>query len=79
MYGANLLADDGPELVIGAPMSPAAKLVERFAPSADGSRLNYTLVITDPDSLTAPVEGKRSWVWRPGEKVMPFNCNANVP
>ena len=63
---------------IGAPMSPAAKLVERFAPSTDGSRLNYTLVITDPDSLTAPIEGKRSWVWRPGEKVMPFNCNANA-
>ena len=54
------------------------KLVERFAPSADGSRLNYTLVITDPDSLTAPIEGKRSWVWRPDEKVMPFNCTANA-
>ena len=62
---------------VGAPMSPAAKLVERFAPTADGSRLNYTLVITDPESLTAPIEGKRSWVWRPGEKVMPFNCRAN--
>jgi hypothetical protein len=21
-----------------------------------------------------PVEFKRSWVWRPDEKVMPFNC-----
>ena len=31
----------------GAPMSPGAKLVERFAPSADGSRLSYTLVISD--------------------------------
>jgi hypothetical protein len=62
----------------GAPMGPAAKLVERFTPSADGSRLRYTLVITDPDSLTAPVERKRSWVWRPGEKVMPFNCVANA-
>ncbi len=63
----------------GAPMSPAAKLVERFAPSADGSRLSYTLLITDPDSLTAPVEGRRAWVWRPGEKVMPFNCTARAP
>jgi hypothetical protein len=59
---------------VGAPMGPAAKLVERFAPSADGSRLNYALSITDPDSLTAPIEGKRSWVWRPNEHVMPFNC-----
>jgi hypothetical protein len=62
----------------GAPMGPDAKLVERFSPSADGSRLDYTIVITDPDSLTKPVEGKRSWLWRPGEKVMPFNCTANA-
>ena len=60
----------------GVPMSPAAKLVERFSPSADGSRLNYSIVITDPESLTAAIEGKRSWVWRPDEKVMPFNCTA---
>jgi hypothetical protein len=58
----------------GAPMGPSAKLVERFSPSPDGSRLHYVLSITDPDSLSAPVEGKRSWVWRPGEHVMPFNC-----
>ena len=63
----------------GVPMGSNAKLVERFAPSADGSRLSYTIVITDPDSLTAPVEGKRSWVWRPEEKVMPFNCTADTP
>jgi len=62
----------------GVPMGPSAKLVERFAASADGSRLNYTLVVTDPDSLTAPIEGRRSWVWRPSEKVMPFNCAANA-
>ena len=62
----------------GAPMGPNAKLVERFSASADGSRLNYTIVVTDPDSLTSPVEGKRSWVWRPDEKVMPFNCTANA-
>ena len=60
----------------GVPMSPAAKLVERFSPSADGSRLNYTIVVTDPESLTASIEGRRSWVWRPDEKVMPFNCTA---
>jgi hypothetical protein len=62
----------------GAPMGPEAKLVERFTPNADGSRLSYTVAITDPDSLTTPVEGKRSWVWRPGERVMPFNCTANA-
>jgi hypothetical protein len=59
---------------VGVPLGPSAKLVERFSPSTDGSRLNYTLSITDPDSLTAPIEGRRSWVWRPAERVMPFNC-----
>jgi hypothetical protein len=62
----------------GAPMGPNAQLVERFSPSADGSRLEYTITITDTASLTAPVEGKRSWVWRPGERLMPFNCTANA-
>jgi len=62
---------------VGVPMGPDAKLVERFSSSADGSRLNYTLVITDPDALITPIEGKRSWVWRPDEKVMPFECTAN--
>jgi hypothetical protein len=58
----------------GVPMGPSAKLIERFSPSTDGSRLDYTLSVTDPDSLTVPIEGKRAWVWRPAERVMPFNC-----
>ena len=43
-------------------------------PVPDGSKLNYTLTITDPDSLTAPAELRRIWVSRPGEQVLPFNC-----
>jgi hypothetical protein len=48
--------------------------LERFTPSADGSRLHYTISVTDPAVFTKAVEMKRSWVWRPNEKVMPFNC-----
>jgi hypothetical protein len=58
----------------GYQRSAAAKYVERFTPSADGSRLHYSVTVTDPEVFTRPVEFKRSWVWRPGEKVMPFNC-----
>jgi Family of unknown function (DUF6152) len=58
----------------GDPMGPATRLTERFTVNADGSRLNYVLTITDPDTLTAPAELKRSWIWKPGEHVMPFNC-----
>lgn len=58
----------------GTPLSPAASLVERFTPTADGTRLQYSVVITDPQFLTAPVELKRSWVARPTESVKLYNC-----
>jgi hypothetical protein len=35
--------------------------------------LHYTIVMTDPHSLTQPVEQKRSWI-AVDEKVMPYNC-----
>ena len=62
----------------GVPLGPSARFVERFTPTADGSRLDYTLTITDPDSLTAPAEMKRFWVWRPNERVLPYNCGERV-
>jgi hypothetical protein len=60
----------------GVPLGPDAQFVERFIPAADGSRLDYSLTVTDPRSLLAPAEMVRHWVWRPGEKVLPFNCKA---
>jgi hypothetical protein len=58
----------------GVPLGAGARFVERFTPMADGSRLDYTLTVTDPDSLAAPAEFTRSWVARPGEQVLPFKC-----
>jgi hypothetical protein len=60
----------------GVPLGDAAKLVERFTPSADGSRLNYILTVTSPGVFTEPVELTRSWVWRPHEQVEPYKCVA---
>ena len=57
----------------GVPLGPSASFVERFTPSADGSRLHYTIVMADPYSLTQPVEQKRSWI-AIDEQVMPYNC-----
>jgi hypothetical protein len=57
----------------GVPLGPSASFVERFTPSADGNRLHYTVVMTDPYSLTQPVEQKRSWI-AVNEQVMPYNC-----
>ncbi|HEX7237221.1 MAG TPA: DUF6152 family protein [Gammaproteobacteria bacterium] len=58
----------------GVPIGSQARFVERFSPAADGSRLDYTLDVTDPDSLATPARFLRTWVWRPGEQVLPFHC-----
>ena len=58
----------------GVPQGNSSSIVERFTPSSDGARLNYTLTITDPQTFTRPVELNNSWVWRPGETVKPYNC-----
>ena len=69
-YDTTLLPEDSRRVPIGS----NARFVERFTPTADGSRLEYTLDVTDPESLTAPAQFRRTWVWRPGEQVLPFNC-----
>jgi hypothetical protein len=58
----------------GVPLGSGARFVERFTPSYDGSRLDYKVEITAPEALTQPVVMERSWVFRPGERVLPFDC-----
>jgi hypothetical protein len=58
----------------GIPLSPAAMFAEVFALSDDGSRLNYTLMTTDPLTFTEPFTLRKSWEWRPGEQVRPYEC-----
>jgi len=63
----------------GVPLSPAATVEERFTPTPDGTRLSYTMTVTDPATFTQPVELKSSRVWRPGETVKPYNCIERRP
>jgi hypothetical protein len=58
----------------GVPQSDAIELAERFSPAADGSRLNYTLTITDPATFTEPVTLSKYWVWTPGVRLQPYEC-----
>lgn len=58
----------------GIPQTEAVEYEERFSVSADGSRLNYTATVIDPATFTEPVELTKTWVWRPGEEVKPYNC-----
>lgn len=59
---------------IGTPLGEDAEIVERFSLSADETRLNYTITITDPDTFTEPVTLEGYWVWVPGEEIKPYNC-----
>ncbi len=63
----------------GVPQSRSSTLVERFTPAPDGTRLQYTLTITDPETFTTPVVLKRAWVSRPGERVNKYNCVPRSP
>lgn len=58
----------------GIPLGADVRLVERFALNDDGSRLDYTLTVTDPATFTAPVTLMKQWEWRPGEQVRPYDC-----
>jgi hypothetical protein len=59
---------------VGIPLSIDAVMVERFEPSADGARLDYTLNVTDPATFTAPVELKKTWIWRPEVTRGTYEC-----
>jgi hypothetical protein len=61
---------------VGIPLSADAVMVERFTPSPDGARLDYTLGVTDAATFTAPVEVRKSWIWRPEVTRGAFECRA---
>ena len=58
----------------GIPQGPNAAIEERFALNADGSRIDYTMTVTDTATFTAPVTLHKAWEWRPGEQVRPYDC-----
>ena len=58
----------------GIPQSPAVELAEIFRLSSDGSRLEYELTVTAPDTFTEPVHLDKQWMWRPAEEVRPYEC-----
>ena len=58
----------------GVPMSEQAVIVERFTPTENGGRLEYTLTVTDPRNFTEPVVMGKSWVWLPDVRVEPYEC-----
>ncbi len=63
---------------IGTPQSQAIETVERFTLSADESRLDYELTVTDLAMFTAPFTLNGYWTWVPGEELKPYNCSLRV-
>ncbi len=58
----------------GTPFSASIHLLERFTPSQDGSRLDYRITITDPNTFSEPFELGRYWIWRPEIEVGEYRC-----
>jgi hypothetical protein len=58
----------------GIPLTAGVMTDERFSVAPDGSRLDYTLTITDPGTFTAPVTVESYRVWRPGETIERYDC-----
>jgi hypothetical protein len=56
------------------PLSEDLEMVERFTPSADGSRLNYQMTVTDPAAFLEPAELELYWIYVPGVTVEPYEC-----
>jgi hypothetical protein len=53
-------------------------VVERFALSADGKRIDYTFTLEDPEYLTEAIEGAGSWDYRPDLTPQPATCDPEV-
>jgi hypothetical protein len=61
---------------VGIPLTDSAEFVERFILAEDGSRLDYQLTVTDPNTFTEAVELEKYWLYIPGVIVEPYECEA---
>jgi hypothetical protein len=60
----------------GTPMSSEARIVEQYTVNDDGSRLDYTVAVTDPVNLIGPAVWDAHWTYDPGTIIRPFECEA---
>ena len=58
----------------GTPQSRAAEFEERFTVSADQTRLDYQLTVTDPATFTEPAVYDRHWVALVGATIQTYGC-----
>jgi len=65
---------NSPNFMFDITQSDQASIVERFTPSADGARLDYEIVVTDPVTFTEPVRIEKFWVSIPDQVFDAYNC-----
>ena len=58
----------------GTPQSDRVSFVETFRVADDGSRLDYSMVATDPVMFSEPIRLERAWLWQPGTVMYEFDC-----
>jgi hypothetical protein len=58
----------------GIPLNEDATVDEQFELADDGSRLDYTMIVTAPSTFTEPVSLSKFWLFVPGVEVKPFDC-----
>ena len=58
----------------GTPQSRRVQSVERFTLGDDGHRLDYEVLITDPETLQEPLVLRWHWDWVPGEALQAYGC-----
>jgi hypothetical protein len=59
----------------GTPMSGNARIVERYTLSNNDMRLDYEVIVTDPEYLAEAAIWDATWVWESGAEVKPFECS----
>ena len=58
----------------GPPLTPSARLVERFTRAAD-DRIDYSVTVTDPETYSAPFTIAFPITPQPDYKVLPYECH----
>ena len=58
----------------GIPLSEDAEMVERFTLSPDGSRLDFTITVTDAQNFTEPATAQKYWLYFEGAEVGSYEC-----
>jgi hypothetical protein len=62
---------------LGPAQSKQSHVVERFKLSADGTKLDYEITVTDPVMLAEPWLWGGSFIYREGAEIKPWSCGAD--